>query len=59
MMNFSPGSASRYVPIARFIAVTERANSYQARCCIAVFELPLGTDVEIEVSAYVDAKERL
>ncbi|CEJ86550.1 Putative Protein mmf1, mitochondrial [[Torrubiella] hemipterigena] len=25
-----------------------------ARCCIAVFELPLGTDVEIEVSAYLD-----
>ncbi|EWZ46140.1 YjgF/Yer057p/UK114 family [Fusarium oxysporum Fo47] len=25
-----------------------------ARCCIAVFELPLGTDVEIECSAYID-----
>ncbi|KAK3177642.1 hypothetical protein K4F52_009598 [Lecanicillium sp. MT-2017a] len=25
-----------------------------ARCCIAVLELPLGTDVEIECTAYLD-----
>ncbi|KAK5994848.1 RutC family protein [Cladobotryum mycophilum] len=25
-----------------------------ARCCVAVFELPLGTDVEIECSAYLN-----
>ncbi|KAJ3490894.1 hypothetical protein NLG97_g5691 [Lecanicillium saksenae] len=30
-----------------------------ARCCIAVFELPLGADVEIEVAAYIDTKGRI
>ncbi|KAM6537841.1 hypothetical protein FALCPG4_003744 [Fusarium falciforme] len=30
-----------------------------ARCCVAVHELPLGTDVEIECSAHLNMKPRM
>lgn len=34
--------------------IIARVDKFQARTCVAVFQLPLGTDVEIECTAFLD-----
>jgi enamine deaminase RidA (YjgF/YER057c/UK114 family) len=56
-MSSSPGLRSLYVyfSIAAWHSATPTDKDIsQARTCVAVHQLPLGTDVEIECTAFVN-----
>jgi 2-iminobutanoate/2-iminopropanoate deaminase len=47
---WSPKPVSRH----KVLILIARIDKFQARTCVAVFQLPLGTDVEIECTAFLD-----